>query len=755
MNKKRKKVVPPRKAAQRLRSAARRSVEIEDILESLARFTGPISMGSGEAGTFGSQMTDVLSKIGRLVRCSVGSIWVISPQSGNLQGLATFGYRADISDIEYELGKKTEGSHIEATHGKERRGITAHVATKTPGESLWFNSAIEVKAHPAWAGKVDKKQWRGRRRFRNCGIIPLDVGHKRIGVWKMENFSPSPILAEKRRTVESLAPFIAQALDSYRRHLVPGEKQFRMQPPPYKFEVVELGNVLLEHVLTSICASDVKYYLHEKSKEKLAERLPMVLGHETVGIVREVGLRQSYSPAPSTGTRKSERITVGDYVVVIPQIPCGVCPTCRGSRTGTTDEVGENYCENVRHMASNADGSLRTKYRWEPDLLIRYNPQEIPNKLAVMTELFAQLVQVLRELGFMEGREGFDVSIERFGEIMLSNAFSIPPGRFDSYFRIFASEDQVPRSMLRLPNEDKDLLRGVSNGRSVSTNRTFSHYSLMRRGLFLSALRAGARIRKRSAKVLLLGTGPAAFIAALLLREAYGLSEEQVYIYGRRNESLEHFRKHELGRTINGSMPEVDGKPIVVDMKTVWEKTGVHEPSGQPGTTGTQPGAAPQRGRSPFSGAGGLDDRTVMLQPSVTKHLQGEGVTFDVVLECVGGRATENLVNFAIDNASERGIIGLFGLSEEPINVDFAKVLRKELTFKGFFRACRGSYFEALEYLKKKRVSGRALELVPREAWVVGEASDLNKAFDESASSESKHWGKVLVELADTRKPIV
>jgi Threonine dehydrogenase and related Zn-dependent dehydrogenases len=695
-------------------------IKIEDILIELSPLICPTTIDSQLS--FSNQITNILSKIGTLINCEVGSISVISPKTGKLEGLTTFGYKADISEITYSLGKQLDGKDLFRSNANETGGgITAFVATV--GREEWFNSQEDVRNHPAWAGKIDKTQWEENRVFKNCGIIPLIVGNETIGVLKMENFEEKTISKPVKKTIHALTPFIAQALDSYRKQLMPGEIQFRItQIKAKKLEKVELGDVLLEHLLTSICTSDSYYFLHKKSKEKLAERLPLVLGHETVAIIREVGLGKYYSWSPYKKNKKSDMITVGDHVVVIPQIPCGECDTCKNS-DGTIETYGENYCENVKHMASNVDGSLRTKYRYQPNLLIKYNPLDLPNKLAVLTEPFAQLVQVLRELGFKKGENGFNLKLGQFNEIILNNAFNIPQQKFDSYFRIFASDIQKPRTLLRLPSA-KELLNKSLLDTNNDFNLSFSHYALMRRGLFLSALQNENIIKNENPNILILGTGPSAFIAALLLREAYNLRKDQVYIYGRRDESLKHFSEHNLGNTINVGAGKIDGNSITIDLPLL------------------------EKAETP-------EKRILTLQQFITNHLKKQNIKFDLVLECAGGDSTENLISFALDNIANKGIIALFGLSDQPITVNFKKVMESEITFKGFFRACLGSYFEAIEYLKETEFAQKASELLQdREPNFIKESCELDAAFEQSLSKKENDWGKILVKLADTIKPI-
>lgn len=76
---------------------------------------------------------------------------------------------------------------------------------------------------------------------------------------------------------------------------------------------------------TGICGSDVHYWQHGRIADFVLTA-PMVLGHESAGIVTRVG--------PGVDTHK-----VGDRVALEPGVPCLKCELCK---SGTY-----NHCEKV------------------------------------------------------------------------------------------------------------------------------------------------------------------------------------------------------------------------------------------------------------------------------------------------------------------------------------------------------------------------------------------------------------------------
>ena len=85
------------------------------------------------------------------------------------------------------------------------------------------------------------------------------------------------------------------------------------------------GEVEVNVRQTSVCGSDVHYVTHGRIGDFVVKS-PMVLGHESAGIVSAVG--------PGVDTHK-----VGDRVALEPGVPCFKCDVCKA---GTY-----NHCEKV------------------------------------------------------------------------------------------------------------------------------------------------------------------------------------------------------------------------------------------------------------------------------------------------------------------------------------------------------------------------------------------------------------------------
>jgi len=95
--------------------------------------------------------------------------------------------------------------------------------------------------------------------------------------------------------------------------------------------------VLVKIRSVGICGSDVHYLVHGRIGDFIVKS-PMILGHESSGVVEEVG-------SSVTNLKKGDRITLE------PGVPCRMCRNCKEGRY--------NLCPDVQFMATPpVDGSL-------------------------------------------------------------------------------------------------------------------------------------------------------------------------------------------------------------------------------------------------------------------------------------------------------------------------------------------------------------------------------------------------------------
>lgn len=94
-----------------------------------------------------------------------------------------------------------------------------------------------------------------------------------------------------------------------------------------------------------ICGTD----LHAYSGNQAFFTYPRILGHELAGEVLEID-------------ENSQNLKVGDKVIVMPYVSCGICLACKNGKT--------NCCSNIRVLGVHADGGMQEKVAIRTDLLI-------------------------------------------------------------------------------------------------------------------------------------------------------------------------------------------------------------------------------------------------------------------------------------------------------------------------------------------------------------------------------------------------
>ncbi|KAF2273472.1 GroES-like protein [Westerdykella ornata] len=140
-------------------------------------------------------------------------------------------------------------------------------------------------------------------------------------------------------------------------------------------------DVIVRPRWTGICGSDVHYWTHGRIGHFVVES-PMVLGHESAGIVSAVG-------------DKVTTLKVGDRVAMEPGVPCRRCVRCKEGRY--------NLCPDMAFAATPPyDGTLARYYTLPEDLCYRI-PETMSLEEGALIEPTAVAVHISRAAAIKPG----------------------------------------------------------------------------------------------------------------------------------------------------------------------------------------------------------------------------------------------------------------------------------------------------------------------------------------------------------------
>ncbi|KAF9691883.1 hypothetical protein EKO04_010012 [Ascochyta lentis] len=144
-------------------------------------------------------------------------------------------------------------------------------------------------------------------------------------------------------------------------------------PSPY--------DVLVKPKWTGICGSDVHYWVEGRIGHFVVEK-PMVLGHESAGIVEKVG-------------DKVKTLKVGDRVAMEPGVPCRRCVRCK--------EGKYNLCPDMAFAATPPyDGTLARYYTLPEDYCYKL-PENMSLEEGALIEPTAVAVHITRQASIKPG----------------------------------------------------------------------------------------------------------------------------------------------------------------------------------------------------------------------------------------------------------------------------------------------------------------------------------------------------------------
>jgi (R,R)-butanediol dehydrogenase/meso-butanediol dehydrogenase/diacetyl reductase len=141
------------------------------------------------------------------------------------------------------------------------------------------------------------------------------------------------------------------------------------------------NEVIIKIDWCGICGTDIEEYQHgpmyipvDEPNPLTGVKAPLILGHEMVGTVSEVG--------PDV-----KRLKPGDIISPDPIIYCGTCPNCISHNT--------HHCDNMAHLGLTTHGGFAEYVKTIEDVCFKL-PNSMPSEFGAMSEPTAVCVRAIR-----------------------------------------------------------------------------------------------------------------------------------------------------------------------------------------------------------------------------------------------------------------------------------------------------------------------------------------------------------------------
>lgn len=134
----------------------------------------------------------------------------------------------------------------------------------------------------------------------------------------------------------------------------------------------------------------------------------------------------------------------------------------------------------------------------------------------------------------------------------------------------------------------------------------------------------------------------------------------------------------------------------------------------------------------------GIDDNKLahFKKAKIAKVDNYLGDKFDTLIECVGGRFSEDAINQMIDSSIPGADLILMGVSEEKVKINTRVVLDKGLSLKGVTRSNKSDFEFVAKMLDKKEVVDDLSIMVLSEN-KIGSVNDIYRCFDSDINNKT------------------
>ena len=142
----------------------------------------------------------------------------------------------------------------------------------------------------------------------------------------------------------------------------------------------------------------------------------------------------------------------------------------------------------------------------------------------------------------------------------------------------------------------------------------------------------------------------------------------------------------------------------------------------------------------------GIDQNKLAMfkEAKTTSYEEYKGEKFDTLIECVGGKYSEDAINNMISLAIPGADLILMGVSEEKVLVNTRVILDKGLSIKGVTRSTRKDFEHAKEIIEDEKSQEKLKPMVLSEN-KIDSVVDIYRCYEEEINNKSKIGKNLLV----------
>ena len=199
------------------------------------------------------------------------------------------------------------------------------------------------------------------------------------------------------------------------------------------------SDALVEIKKVGICGTD----LHAYSGNQAFFTYPRILGHELAGKIVEVA--------------DNSALHVGDQVIIMPYVSCGVCIACRQDKT--------NCCTNIQVMGVHKDGGMQQFITVRNDLLVKtdslnYNEMAIVEPLAIGAHAVSRAKVTQNEVVLVIGCGPIGLGIMKFAQLKGAQVIAMD---VDEHRLHYAESSFGIEHTLNVAKDPLDKLQQITN----------------------------------------------------------------------------------------------------------------------------------------------------------------------------------------------------------------------------------------------------------------------------------------------------